>query len=158
MRSTLITGNREHDTLGDYTAAKLGKALPRAPAKIRDDNSESTKATRHTTHTNASGSTLATTDTTKDKVERLVLRLRRMATKRGCWNSDDESACTTLSKLEIFDYIEGKLNLMDKDHGSDEDESSENDDSEEDDESKEEDESKDNDEKQTQSKDTSSVT
>eukprot|EP00978_Attheya_sp_CCMP212_P035389 scaffold153739_cov90-Attheya_sp.AAC.1 len=89
LRSTLITGNREHGTLGDYTQAKLGKALPKAPAKIRDHNSESTLATRHTTHTNASGSTLATTDTTKDKVERLVSRLRRMATKRGCWDSDD---------------------------------------------------------------------
>jgi hypothetical protein len=166
MRSTLITGNRDHDTLGDYTAAKLGKALPRAPAKIRDDNSESTKATRHTTHTNASGSgsTLATTDTTKDKVERLVLRLRRMATKRGCWDSDDESACTTLSKLEKIDYIQGKLNTMDKDNGSNDDDSSqdddssEDDDSEEDDESKEGDETKDNDDKKTQSKDTSSVT
>eukprot|EP00978_Attheya_sp_CCMP212_P007811 scaffold18161_cov56-Attheya_sp.AAC.8 len=45
----MITGNREHDTLGDYTQAKLGKALPKAPAKIRDDNSESTRATRHMT-------------------------------------------------------------------------------------------------------------
>eukprot|EP00978_Attheya_sp_CCMP212_P028746 scaffold100207_cov40-Attheya_sp.AAC.1 len=78
----------------------------------------------HTTRTNASDSTLATTDTTKDKVERLVARLRRMATKRGCWDSDDESACTTLSKLENIDYIQGKLALMDDDEGKDKDDDS----------------------------------
>eukprot|EP00978_Attheya_sp_CCMP212_P042449 scaffold258678_cov32-Attheya_sp.AAC.1 len=47
-----------------------------------------------------------------------------MATKRGCWDSNDESACTTLSKLEKIDYIQGKLALMDDDKEEDDDDSS----------------------------------
>eukprot|EP00978_Attheya_sp_CCMP212_P013885 scaffold34980_cov29-Attheya_sp.AAC.1 len=90
LHSKMITGNKEVDTLGSYSAAQKGKSLPKAfPAATKDSGTVISKDTTQGTQ--------ATSDTTKEKFSQLEIKLKAIAIKAGLWDSDDESISTTLT-------------------------------------------------------------
>eukprot|EP00978_Attheya_sp_CCMP212_P014565 scaffold37175_cov48-Attheya_sp.AAC.2 len=102
LRSKMITGNKEVDTLGSYSAAQKGKSLPKAPpAAPKDSGTVISKDTAQGTQ--------ATSGTTKEKVSQLEIKLKAIAIKAGLWDSDDESISTTLTQQEKVQYLSQKV-------------------------------------------------
>eukprot|EP00978_Attheya_sp_CCMP212_P029164 scaffold102890_cov27-Attheya_sp.AAC.2 len=102
LHSKMITGNKEVDTLGSYSAAQKGKSLPKAPPAATKDSG--TVISKDTTQ-----GTQATSDTTKEKVSQLEIKLKAIAIKAGLWDSDNESIYTTLTQQEKVQYLSQKV-------------------------------------------------
>eukprot|EP00978_Attheya_sp_CCMP212_P024821 scaffold78627_cov55-Attheya_sp.AAC.1 len=102
LRSKMITGNKEVDTLGSYSAAQKGKPLPKAPPAAPKDSC--TVISKDTTQ-----GTQATSGTTKEKVSKLEIKLKAIAIKAGLWDSDDEYISTTLTQQEKVQYLSQKV-------------------------------------------------
>jgi hypothetical protein len=108
LRSKLITGNQEVDTLGSFDAAQKGIPLPRAARKPLP------KASATVVSTTSSIRSQVTTGTTKDRVSQLELKLKGIAIKAGMWDSDDESISTTLTQTEKISYLTQKMDEIDQ--------------------------------------------
>ena len=102
LRSKMITGNKEVDTLGSYDAAKQGKPLPKAPPIAQKDGGTVISK-------DATEGTQTTSGTTRDKVSQLEAKLKAIAIKAGLWDSDDESISTTLTQQEKVQYLTQKV-------------------------------------------------